>query len=141
MPRDQRGGTHTTPLTTTQARAHLAKAEEYLAAAHTALGGGAYSAAGGTAVLAGINAADCVAGLLLGSRWNGPHEQAAAHINRAGEEGRAVAAQLRKLLRKKTQAHYETKALTAAEAELLVQAAARAVTTARLVAERQNPKR
>lgn len=72
---------------------------------------------------------------------NGPHEQAAAHLSRAGEEGRAVASQLRKLLRKKTQAHYETKALTAAEAALLVQAAARAVSTARLVAQRQRPRR
>ena len=141
MPRDQRGGAHTTPLTTTQARAHLAKAEEYLAAAQKALEDDAYSAAGGTAVLAGINAADCVAGLLLGSRWNGPHEQAAAHLSHAGEEGRAVAAHLRKLLRKKTQAHYETKALTAAEAQLLVQAAARTVSTARLVEERQSSNR
>ncbi len=130
MARDQRSGPKVTPLTVEQAGQHLRKAEEYLRAAQAALAGGDLDAAGGTAVLAGINAADSVSGLAQGNRWSGPHEQAAAHVQRAGADGKAVATQLRRLLREKTRAHYEARPLSRSQAEALVQAAGRALAAA-----------
>lgn len=131
MARDRRVGPNITALTVAQAEEHLRKAEEYLRSAQAALEREDFDAAGGNAVLAGINAADGVSGLLQGSRWNGAHEQAAAHVQTAGADGKAVATQLRKLIRRKTQAHYEGKALRRAQAQELVQAAERAVAAAR----------
>lgn len=141
MSRDRRGGPNVTPLTVAQALRHLDKAREYLRAAQRSLAAGDNDAAGGTAVLAGINAADCVSGALQGNRWNGTHEQAAAHVKKAGVDGKAVAAQLAKLIRRKNQAHYEQVALRPADAADLVLAAERAVAaaeraTARLRRER-----
>lgn len=131
MSRDQRSGPNLAPLTVEQAGRHLSKAEEYLRTARTALEAGDLDAAGGNAVLAGINAADSVSGLAQGNRWAGPHEQAAAHVQKAGTDGKAVASQLRRLVRQKTRAHYEVKPLDRSEAAGLVQAADRAVAAAR----------
>ncbi len=55
--------------------AHCRQAQEYLRAAEHSLEIGDLNAAG-TAVDACINAADAVAGMNLGRRWKGPHEQA-----------------------------------------------------------------
>lgn len=131
MARDQRSGPNVTPITPLQAQQHLRKAEEYLRTAQAALAAGDLDAAGGNAVLAGINAADSVSGMLQGTRWSGAHEQAAAHVQKAGPDGKAVATQLRKLVRKKTQTHYEVTRLTPAQARGLVEAAERAVSAAR----------
>lgn len=120
-----------TPLTVDHAKRHVHKAEEYLRSAQAALAAGDVDAAGGNAALAGVNAADGVSGLVQGNRWNGPHEQAAAHVQRAGMDGKAVAAQLRRLLREKTRAHDEATRLTPSRAEALVLAAERAVAAAR----------
>jgi len=137
--RDRRTGPNTAPLGVAEALRHLDKAQEYLRAAQRSLAEGDLDAAGGTAVLAGINAADCVSGIVQGNRWNGAHEQAAAHVKRAGDDGRAVAAQLAKLIRKKTQTHYEQTRLRPSEATVLVQAAQRAVLAAeRAAAPLQN---
>jgi len=134
--RDQRSGANVMPLSVAEARRHLRKAEEYLRSAQAALEGDDGDAAGGTAVLAGINASDAVCGLVLGNHWCGPHEQAAAHAQKAGDDGKAVADQLRKLVRKKTQAHYQVKELRPAEAAALVLAAKRAVVAAQRAEER-----
>lgn len=136
MSRDQRSGPNLASLTVEQAGRHLSKAEEYLRTARTALeagdlDAGDLDAAGGNAVLAGINAADSVSGLAQGNRWAGPHEQAAAHVQKAGADGKAVASHLRRLVRQKTRAHYEVKPLDRSEAATLVQAADRAVAAAR----------
>lgn len=136
MSRDRPSGPNVTSMSVAEALRHLAKAHEYLRAAQRSLADGDLDAAGGNAVLAGINAADCVSGLVQGNRWNGPHEQAAGHVRRAGEDGRAVAGQLAKLIRKKTQAHYEQTALRQGEATALVQAAERAVANAERAAAR-----
>lgn len=130
MSRDRRAGPNATPLTVAQALRHLEKAHEYLRAAQWSLARGDLDAAGGSAVLAGINAADCVSGALQGTRWNGAHEQAAAHVKKVGTDGKAVAAQLAKLVRRKNQAHYEQVALRPADAADLVLAAERAVAAA-----------
>lgn len=130
MSRDRRAGPNVTPLTVVEALRHLEKAQEYLRASQWSLAAGDLDAAGGTAVLAGINAADCVSGAVQGNRWNGAHEQAAAHVKKAGADGKAVGTQLVKLLRRKNQAHYEQVALRPADATELVLAAERAVAAA-----------
>ncbi len=86
MARDRRAGPNITALTVAQGEEHPRKAEEYLRSAQAALERGDLDAAGGNAVLAGINAADGVSGLLQGSRWDGAHEQAAAHVQTAGAD-------------------------------------------------------
>lgn len=131
MARDQRAGANIKPLDVAGARAHLVRAEEYLRTARKALDDNDTSAAAGNAVLAGIHAADCVSGFLQGNRWDGPHEQAAAHVSKAGSDGAAVGSQLRKLIRRKTQAHYETMPIGLGEASQLVLAAERALAAAR----------
>lgn len=130
MVRDKRSSDLTTALTTAEARAHLSQAHEYLRAAQFSLDNHDWNAAVGIAVLAGINAADAVAGFGIGLRWSGAHEQAAAHVTRAGTDGRAVAAQIRKLVRVKNLGQYEAKPARSAEAADMVQAAERAVATA-----------
>ena len=84
----------------------------------------------GTAVDAGINAADAVAGMNVGLRWKGPHEQAADFVARAGAEGKEIARELRRLLPLKTHAHYEPVRVSATKARAAVTAAERAVAVA-----------
>ena len=138
MSPDRRVGPNVTPVTVAEAARHLAKAREYLRAAQTALAAGDLDAAGGTAVLAGVNAADSVSGYLQGNRWQGAHEQAAAHVRKAGADGKAVATQLTKLIRKKTQTHYEVRRLRPPEADALVQTAERALAVAERVHQSTN---
>jgi hypothetical protein len=125
------------PLSTAEARNHLSKAEQFLRQAQNSLEDEDWDAAGSAAVLAGINAADSVSGMLQGNRWDGAHPQAAAHVRKAGEDGKAVAAQLTKLMAKKTQSQYESKPLRQDESSKLVRAAERAVVVARRVDLRQ----
>lgn len=141
MSRDQRATPNVTPLTAADAERHLDKAEQYLRVAATALERGDLDAAGGNAVNAGINAADAVSGMVQGDRWNGAHEQAAAHVRKAGPHGRTVANQLGRLVRKKSQAQYEATPLRKKEAEALVQAAERAVGAARVVKQRRDSRK
>ena len=63
-----RSSPHTVSVTTREAVAHLRQAEEYLRAAQHSLSIGDFNAAAGTAVDAGINAADAVAGMNVGQR-------------------------------------------------------------------------
>jgi hypothetical protein len=62
------GDVNTRPTTQREAVAHRNKAREYLRAAEHALAIGDHNAATGTAIDAGINAADAVAGMNLGRR-------------------------------------------------------------------------
>lgn len=121
----------TVPVTPGEAVAHKGQAEEYLRAAQHSLSHGDLNAAAGTAVHAGINAADAVAGMNLGQRWKGAHEQAADFAARAGSEGKEVARELRRLLPLKTQAHYEPATVSESKAQGAVAAAERAVAVAR----------
>lgn len=136
MSRDRRVAPNVVALTVSEAVRHLEKAREYLLAAQHSLEIGDLDAAGGNAVLAGVNAADCVSGAINANRWNGPHEQAVAHVKTAGTHGRAVATHLARLLRKKTQAHYEQTRLRPSEVADLVRAAERAVDIAERAAAR-----
>jgi hypothetical protein len=116
--------------------AHCRQAEEYLRAAEHSLEIADYNAATGTAIDAGINAADAVAGINLGRRWKGPHEQAAQFVAGAGVDGQDVGKELRRLLPLKTRAQYSSRPVTRSKAEQCVQAARRAVAIARRVTGR-----
>ncbi len=50
--------------------------------------------------------ADAVAGVNLGRRWKGLHEQASQFVASAGVDGTALAKELRQLLPLKTQSHH-----------------------------------
>ena len=93
----------TVALTLSEAAAHKEQAAEYLRAAQYSMSVGDFNAAAGAAVDAGINAADAVAGVNLGQRWKGPHDQAADFVAKAGPEGKEIARHLRRLLPLKTQ--------------------------------------
>jgi hypothetical protein len=67
----------------------------------------------------------------VGLRWKGPHEQAADFVAKAGNEGKEIARELRRLLPLKTQAHYEPGQVSATKARGAVAAAERAVAIAR----------
>lgn len=121
----------TVPVEPRDAIAHQEQAEEYLRAAQHSLLHGDFNAATETAVDAGINAADAVAGMNVGSRWKGPHEQAADFVAKAGNEGKEIARELRRLLPLKTQAHCEPGQVSATRARGAVAAAERAVAIAR----------
>lgn len=125
-----RSAPQTIAVTAPEALAHKRQAEEYLRAAQHSLSIGDFNAATGTAVDAGINAADAVAGMNLGQRWKGPHEQAADFVAKAGTEGKEVARELRRLLPLKTQSHYDAAAVTDSKARAAVTAAERAVAVA-----------
>jgi hypothetical protein len=125
-----RSSANTIAIGRSEALAHKLQAEEYLRAAQYSLSIGDFNAAAGAAVDAGINAADAVAGMNLGQRWKGPHEQAADFVAKAGDEGREVARELRRLLPLKTQSHYDAAAVTEAKARTAVAAAVRSVAVA-----------
>lgn len=141
MSRAQRSSPKVSPLTPPQAERHLDKAEQFLRAASTALESGDLDAAGANAVNAGINAADSVSGMVQGNRWNGAHEQAAAHVRKAGPDGKIIANHLAKLVRKKTQTQYEATPIRPKEAQALVQAAQRTVEAARVVKQRRDARK
>lgn len=126
-----RSSAQTVAISSREAVAHQRQAEEYLRAAQHSLSIGDFNAAAGTAVDAGINAADAVAGMNLGQRWKGPHEQAAEFVAKAGGEGKEIARELRRLLPLKTQSHYDAAAVTETKARTAVTAAERAVAVAR----------
>ncbi len=83
-----------------------------------------------TAIDAGVNAADAIAGVNLGRRWKGPHDQAAKFVAGAGVDGREVAKHLRRLLPLKTQSHYTSTLISRGKAEACVDSARRAVAVA-----------
>lgn len=131
MPRDRREATRS--ISRSECEQHLRKAQEYLRSARIACDARSADACAGNAILAAINAADAVAGILLGERWQGPHEGAAQHVARAGEAGASVARQLRRVIRWKTRAHHDAMPMPAGESVNLLRAADRAVAIAERV--------
>lgn len=128
MPRSR---AQTRPAAVDDSRAYLAKAREYLQSAEDAHTRGHHVAAAGTAVLAGIAAADAIASAHSGSVWIGEHGQAAAHLERAaGSEGAAAARQLRRLMALKNRTEYDPVQLSEMESADAVEAARRIVSVA-----------
>lgn len=111
-----------------QARAYLAKAEEFLEAAQASLDCGRMIAATSLAVHAGINAADAITAARVGQRAAGAdHDQAITLLELAGPDGKKAAAHLRRLLPLKNRAEYDPD-------DVPKEAAARAVSWAERIA-------
>lgn len=96
------------------ARAHLAKAHEFLEAARFNLDLKLVSAATSAAVLAGINAKDAVCLRLTGATHKSDnHAAAVAELKAAGPAGAALVPTLTRLLKMKTRAQYQPAAVAA----------------------------
>ena len=117
----------TRAATQADAAAYLAKAREFLQAAHDSLALGNRTAATGNAVHAGISASDAVAAALVGSVSQGEHADAAGHLERIGDQARVAARQLRQLLPLKRKAEYDPAPPTEVDAQRAVTAAGRLV--------------
>ena len=118
-----------------EARAYLAKAEEFLDASRAALEAQQSTAATSLAIHAAINAADVVTGLRIGQRASGPdHRQALSLLRQAGKDGSEVEKNLTRLLQLKTRTEYEPDAIALSDATRAVDRATRCVQTARRVA-------
>ena len=121
------------PTTTRQAskgdaRAYLAKAEEYLQASRDSLDHENFTAATGNAVHAEIAAADGLSAVRSGSTWAGEHSQAPAHLEETGgADGKRAAQQRRRLIPMKNRAEYDPRPVTATDARAAVLAAERLV--------------
>ena len=86
------------------ARAHLAKAQEFLAAAELTLDLDLFNAATSSAVSSGINSKDAICLRLTGvSRKTDNHAQAVAELTQAGGVGAALTQTFSRLLRMKPQ--------------------------------------
>lgn len=114
--------------------AYLAKASEYLRAAVDSLDIGNFTAATGTAIHAGIAAADAVASARAQATWRGEHSQAATYLEKhAGEDGRRAARHLGRLLPLESTAEYDPTPIAPARAAAAVEAARRIVAIAEQV--------
>lgn len=134
MPRQ----TRTRQVNAAQARAYVAKAEEYLAAAVAELEADRAVASTSLAIHAGINAADAVTGMRLGQRAAGQeHDDAIALLRTAGPDGIAAAKELGRLLPMKTRAEYEPDDIPKSDAAKAVERARRTVEVARRLAAAQ----
>lgn len=99
------------------ARAHLAKANEFLEAAGFDLDLDLFSAATSNAVLAGINAKDAICLRLTGTtNETDNHNMAVAELKAAGPAGADLAPALARLLKLKSKAQYQAAAIAAADA-------------------------
>jgi hypothetical protein len=119
------------------ARAHLAKAEEFLAEADGALDRGSANVATSDAVTAGINAKDAICLALVGQTTkSGDHGNAVAELRRAGPAGADLVATLDRLMKPKTTAQYQATPVSASDAEVAVRQARRLVEGARKLLRR-----
>lgn len=124
----------TRPASPADARAFLAKAEEFLQAAADSLGHGNFVATAGNAVHAGIAAADAISAARAGVVWTGEHGQAAGHVEKVGgADGRQAGRQLRQLLPLKNRAEHDPAPTSETEARSAHRAAERVVAVARRV--------
>ena len=124
----------TRPVSATQVRDYLAKAQEYAIAATSELEAGRSIAATSLAIHAGINAADAVCGARLGKRAAGQHhDEVLGLLRQAGEDGAELEKNLRRLLPMKTKAEYEPDDIPLSVASKAVERAQRCVAIARRV--------
>lgn len=124
-----------TPLQ--DAKAHLVKAEEFLAAARSEASAERNNAATSNAVLSGINSKDAICLKLTGRTGKGEdHTSAVPELRRAGRTAAELAPLLERLLKLKTRAQYQTTSMAKRDAESAVRwasqlyAAAEGVVTA-----------
>ncbi len=122
------------------ARVHLAKAQEFLGEAKSALANGHLNAATSNAVIAGINAKDAICLVLVGktSKADG-HRQAVVELRKAGKIGADLAVTLDRLLKPKTKSQYQALSMTIKDAEVAVSQAGRLVEGAERVVQASEP--
>jgi hypothetical protein len=121
-----------TPLD--DARAHLAKAREFLEAARVNHDLGLDSAATSDAVISGINSKDAICLRLTGrTRKSDNHAEAVTELKAAGPAGTAVAPTLSRLLKLKTKSQYQLESISAADAARAIEWATRLVEGAETV--------
>jgi hypothetical protein len=110
------------------ARAHLAKAREFLEAAKFDLDLDLFNAATSDAVIAGINAKDAICLRLTGTtRKSDNHADAVAELKAAGPAGAALAPTLSRLLKLKTKSQYQSASVAANDANKAIEWATRLV--------------
>lgn len=108
------------------ARTHLAKAREFLEAAHATRELELYNAAASSAVSSGINSKDAICLTLTGRTGKGDnHDEARAELRAAGPVGRELGPTLDRLLGLKSKAQYQQAAVSAGEAMKAVEWATR----------------
>jgi len=121
-----------------QAAVHLRKAKEFYAAGRDSLAENRFNAATSDAVVSGINSQDVICLMLTGRTGKADdHRQAVTELRSAGQDGRAAAMPLSRLLAVKTKSQYAPELITATDAEKAVDRAATMLVVAeRLVAGR-----
>lgn len=117
-----------------QARAHLIKAEEFLAAAQSNARLGWINAATSNAVSCGINAKDAIFLTLTGrSAKSDNHADAVKELQRAGAYGAELAPTFSRLLKTKSKSQYQGEAVAASDARRAIDWAQRMYDGARLL--------
>ena len=118
-----------------EARAHLAKAREFLEAADLTNDLQLYNAAASNAVTSGINSKDAICLTLTGrTKKSDNHAEAIAELKGAGSAGRDSSATLSRLLRLKSKSQYQAASVSAADAAKSIDWATRLFETARNIA-------
>ena len=116
------------------ARAHLAKAREFLAAAGFNLDLELFNAATSDAVISGINSKDAICLRLTGTtRKADGHSEAVAELKAAGPDGAVLAPALSRLLKLKTKSQSQSASIAAADATKAVEWAGRLLVGAEAV--------
>ncbi|GAA3118617.1 hypothetical protein JOF29_000973 [Kribbella aluminosa] len=120
-----------------EARAHLAKAREFLEAAEMTNDLALFNAAASNAVTSGINSKDAICLALIGrTRKADNHAEAVAELKSAGPAGRDSSMTLSRLLRLKSKSQYQAASVSAADASKSIDWAARLLTAAEDVTPR-----
>ncbi|TDW65941.1 HEPN domain-containing protein [Kribbella pratensis] len=118
-----------------EARAHLAKAREFLEAADLTYDLQLYNAAASNAVTSGINSKDAICLALTGrTKKSDNHAEAIAELKGAGSAGRDSSTTLSRLLRLKSKSQCQAASVSAADAAKSIDWAARLFETAQTVA-------
>lgn len=101
----------------TDAKAHLAKAREFLEAAEVSNDLALYNAATSNAVTSGTNSKDAICLKLTGRTGKAEnHSEAIAELKATGMVGRAQATTFDRLLRLKARSQYQTVSISASDA-------------------------
>ncbi|MEV8374705.1 HEPN domain-containing protein [Kribbella sp. NPDC056861] len=108
------------------ARAHLAKAREFLEAAELTNDLQLFNAAASNAVTSGINSKDAICLTLTGrTRKTDNHTEAVTELKSAGPAGREASSTFSRLLRLKSKSQYQAESISAADASKSVDWATR----------------
>ncbi|MFF1821783.1 HEPN domain-containing protein [Kribbella sp. NPDC058245] len=117
-----------------EARAHLAKAREFLEAAELTHDLALYNAAASNAVTSGINSKDAICLALTGrTRKADNHAEAIAELKNAGPAGRDASTTFSRLLKLKSKSQYQAASVSASDATKSIDWAARLLETAQPV--------